>query len=358
MSDNVNTEFFEAVGLLEEQKGIPAAFLYEKIQQAIIRATKTMYKDKVKEREKEVVVCEINPERQTLRVYLDKNVVDEVLDPMADITLEEARAYDKNAVLGGNVEIPLDTKDFRRIVAQTAKSVIRQGIREAEKEINNREFAARNHEMVTARVVDVNLETGDAKVEIEKANGILSKSEQLPGEVLKPDQLIKVYVTVSDKNKDVYYSAISRRHPGLVKRLFETEVPEIQDGTVEIVSVSREAGSRTKIAVKSKDENVDPVGACIGPKGSRVSAIVEALCGEKIDVVRYSDDPAEYIGGSLAPASVISVTVSPDGQRTCTAVVPDHQLSLAIGNKGQNVRLAAKLSGWKIDIKSQSQVQG
>lgn len=345
-----NKEFFEAVRLLEEQKGIPADYMFEKIEAAIISATRNTYQNR------DIVVCEINKEKQTMRVYVRKNVVEEIEDPVADLTLEQARAYDPNAVVGGTVEIPLETKNFGRIVAQTAKSVIRQGIREAERDLANKEFASRRHEVVTAKVVSVDMLTGNARIEIGRATGILSKAEQLPGDDLKPDQLIKVYVaSVGDEEKEVSYASISRKHPGLVKRLFETEVPEIYDGIVEIVSISREAGSRTKIAVKSGDENVDPVGACIGPKGSRVANVVDALCGEKIDVVKYSDDPAEYITGALAPASVLSVSVDPEGARTCTAIVPDNQLSLAIGNKGQNVRLAAKLTGWKIDIKPQSQ---
>lgn len=346
----LNKEFFEAVKMLEETKGISSEYLFEKINAAIISATRNTYQNR------DIVVCEINPEKQTMRVYVRKNVVEEVEDEITDLTLEEARAYDANAVIGGTVEIPLETKKFGRIVAQTAKSVIRQGIREAERELANKEFAARHHEVVTAKVILVYPETGDARLEIGRAEGILAKADQLPNDELKADQLVKVYVaSVGDENNPTYAS-ISRKHPGLVKRLFETEVPEIYDGVVEIVSVSREAGSRTKIAVKSNDENVDPVGACIGPRGSRVSNVVDCLCGEKIDVVKYSDDPTEYIAGALAPATVISVTVDEEGARTCMAVVPDNQLSLAIGNKGQNVRLAAKLTGWKIDIKSESQI--
>ncbi len=346
----LNKDFFEAVKMLEETKGISSEYLFEKINAAIISATRNTYQNR------DIVVCEIKPEEQTMRVYVRKNVVEEIEDEITDLTLDEARAYDANAVIGGTVEIPLETKSFGRIVAQTAKSVIRQGIREAERELMNKEFASRRHEVVTAKVISVYLDTGDARIEIGRAEATLPKSEQLPNDELKADQLIKVYVASVGDESNPSYASVTRKHPGLVKRLFETEVPEIYDGVVEIVSVSREAGSRTKIAVKSNDENVDPVGACIGPKGSRVSNVVDTLCGEKIDVVKYSDDPSEYIAGALAPASVISVTVAEDGARTCMAVVPDNQLSLAIGNKGQNVRLAAKLTGWKIDIKSESQV--
>ena len=346
----MNKEFFEAVQLLETEKGISSDYIYDKIKAAIISATRNSYGNK------DNVVCDINPEEKTMRVYVKIEVVEEITEPGAQMTLDQARNYDPNAIVGGIIELPLEPKKFGRIVAQTAKSVIRQGIREAERELAAKEFQNRHQEVVTAKVNLVYPDTGDASIEIGRANAILPKADQIPGEKLVPGQLIKVYVASIKEENGTSYANISRRHPGFVKRLFETEVPEIYDGIVEIVSVSREAGSRTKIAVKSNDENVDPVGACIGPKGSRVSNVVDSLCGEKIDVVKYSEDPAEYIAGALAPASVISVTVAEDGARACMAVVPDNQLSLAIGNKGQNVRLAAKLTGWKIDIKSESQV--
>lgn len=349
-TENGNAELFKAVALLEKQKNIPAEYIFEKIRAAIISATRNTYQNR------DIVVCDIDPEKKIMRAYVKKNVVEEVVDEIADLTLEEARAYDKDAQIGGIVEIPIDTKQFGRIVAQTAKSVIRQGLREWEKSTADKEIESRSYDAVTVKVISVNQETGDAKVEIGKAEAYLKKSEQLPGDELEPDQLIKVYVALVEKENGSTYANMTRRHSGLVKRLFETEVPEIYEGIVEIVSVSREAGSRTKIAVKSNDENVDPVGACIGTKGMRVTNVVNELCGEKIDIVRFSEDPAEYIAGALAPSSVTSVTVDPEGARVCTAVVPDQQLSLAIGNKGQNVRLAAKLTGWKIDIKSESQI--
>lgn len=350
MSEYVNKEFFEAVKLLGEQKGIPAEYIFEKIKAAIISATRNTYQGR------DIVVCEIDPDNSIMRAYVRKNVVEEIEDEVADLTLEEARAYDKNAQVGGTVEIPLDTKQFGRIVAQTAKSVIRQGLREWEKNTADKEIESRSYDAVTVKVISVNQESGDAKVEIGKVEGYLKKNEMLPDDNLEPGDLVKVYVAMVEKENGSQYASMTRRHSGLVKRLFETEVPEIYDGTVEIVSVSREAGSRTKIAVKSKDENVDPVGACIGPRGARVTNVVDALCGEKIDIVRFSEDAAEYIAGALAPATVTKVNVDPEGARICTAIVPDQQLSLAIGNKGQNVRLAAKLTGWKIDIKSESQI--
>ena len=340
----MNKEFFEAVQLLETEKGISSEYLYDKIKAAIISATRSTYGNR------DIVVCDIDPEAQSMRVYVRKNVVEEIEDEYADMTVEQARAYDKNAVVGGTVEIDLEPKKFGRIVAQTAKSVIRQGIREAERELANKEFSDRHQEVVTAKIQFVDSETGDATIEIGRANAVLTRNEQLPNDSLEAGQLVKVYVAGTPEDKGGY-AQISRKHPGLVKRLFETEVPEIYEGVVEIISVSREAGSRTKISVKSNDENVDPIGACIGPRGARVNNIVELLGGEKIDIVRYSEDPTQYISAALAPADILSVQTEPDGSKSCHVVVPDGQLSLAIGNKGQNVRLAAKLTGWKIDIK-------
>ena len=345
----MNKEFFEAVQMLETEKGISADYIYEKIKAAIISATRNSYGNR------DNVVCDIDTENQTMRVYVKIAVVDEVEEPAAEMTLEQARNYDVNAQVGGIVELELEPKKFGRIVAQTAKSVIRQGIREAERELATKEFQNRHQEVVTAKVNLVYPETGDASIEIGRANAILLKNDQIPGEALTPGQLIKVYVASIKEENGTSYANISRKHPGLVKRLFETEVPEIYDGIVEILSVSREAGSRTKIAVNSHDENVDAVGACIGPRGQRVSNIVEILCGEKIDIVRYSEEPEKYIAGALAPAEVLSVIVDESGAKSCRVIVPDSQLSLAIGNKGQNVRLAAKLTGWKIDIKPLSQ---
>ena len=345
----MNKEFFEAVQMLETEKGISADYIYEKIKAAIISATRNSYGNR------DNVVCDIDTENQTMRVYVKIAVVDEVEEPGAEMTLEQARNYDANAQVGGIIELDLEPKKFGRIVAQTAKSVIRQGIREAERELATKEFQNRHQEVVTAKVNLVYPETGDASIEIGRANAILLKADQIPGETLVPGQLIKVYVASIKEENGTSYANISRKHPGLVKRLFETEVPEIYDGIVEILSVSREAGSRTKIAVNSHDENVDAVGACIGPRGQRVSNIVEILCGEKIDIVRFNEDPAQYISAALAPAEVLSVIVDESGAKACRVIVPDSQLSLAIGNKGQNVRLAAKLTGWKIDIKPLSQ---
>lgn len=344
----MSKEFFEAVKMLEQEKGIPVDYLYDKISAAIVVAAKHDYNGK------DIVHCDIDPEKEKIKVYVTKNVVEEVEDPDTDLTLEEAQQIRKSAKVGKTIDIPLKTKEFGRIIAQNAKHVIRQGIREAERGKQLAEFQSKNQELVTAKVNRIDPVTGSATVEIGKTIAVLPKMEQIPGEVITEGESLKIFVVdVKDSGKGPKIM-ISRTHPGLVRRLFETEVPEIYDGTIEIKSVSREAGSRTKIAVYSKDDEIDPIGACIGPKGQRVSNIVDALGGEKIDIVKYSDDVAEFVSAALAPASVCSVEILDEDARFCRATVPDDQLSLAIGNKGQNVRLAAKLTGWKIDIKPES----
>lgn len=345
----MNSEFFEAVKLLEKEKGVPANLLCERIQQALIVALRNDYN------KKEVVFCEINPDTQTMRVWLRKNVVEQVEDPDTEITVDEAKHYQSNAIVGDIIEIEMQSKEFSRVAAQTAKHVIRQGIREAERGQIMEEFQKHYQELVTAKVYRVDPETGNAIIEIGKSEAMLPKSEQVPGEELKEGELIKVFVVdVRLSERGGPKVMISRTHPGLVRRLFEAEVPEIYDGIVEIKSVSREAGSRTKIAVYSSDENVDPVGACIGPRGTRVEQIVDSLNGEKIDIIKYSDNPKEFISAALAPSDVINVDIDDENAKSCHVIVPDSQLSLAIGNKGQNARLAAKLTGWKIDIQAQS----
>lgn len=345
----MNTEFFEAVKILEKEKGVPAELLYEKIQTAIIVAVRKNYHDK------DVVCCEIKPEESELNVFLHKTVVNEISDPDTDILTEEAQKYKPSALPGDIVEIPLEPKQFGRIAAQTVKHVIRQGIREAERGQVMQEFQSRQQEITTAKVTRVDPVSGNATLEIGRAEAVLPKGEQVPGETIAEGDLIKVYIVdVRESEKGGPKAIISRTHPGLVKRLFETEVPEIYDGTVEIKAVSREAGSRTKLAVYSRDPNVDAVGACIGPRGARVGKVVDLLGGEKIDIVKYSETPAEFIAAALAPAEVLSVEIEDGAANSCHVTVPDTQLSLAIGNKGQNARLAAKLTGWKIDIKPES----
>ena len=281
-------------------------------------------------------------------------MVDEVEDPANQINVDQAAKYDKKAQVGDVVDIPLETKQFGRIAAQTAKHVIKQGIREAERGQVLKEFQSREHEIITATVISTDPVRGNVTLEIDHNEAYLLKSEQIPGETFEDGEKIKVYVVEVANSERGPKVMISRTHPGLVKRLFEIEVPEVYEGTVEIKAVSREAGSRTKLAVWSRDPDVDAVGACIGARGARVAKIVDELCGEKIDVVQYSEDPVEFISAALSPARVVSVEVDPDGARACKVKVPDEQLSLAIGNRGQNARLAARLTGWKIDIKPES----
>lgn len=344
----MSKEFFDAVKLLVEEKDIPADYLYDKIAAAIVVAAKHNYNGK------DIVHCDIDPEKEKIKVYVTKNVVDEIEDPDTDILLEDAQKIRKSAKVGKTIDIPLKTKQFGRIIAQNAKHVIRQGIKEAERNKQLEEFQSKNQELITAKINRIDPVTGSASLEIGKTIAILPKNEQIPGEELHEGESIKIFVVDVKESGKGPKIMISRTHPGLVRRLFETEVPEIYDGTIEIKSVSREAGSRTKIAVYSKDDEIDPVGACIGPKGQRVSTIVDALDGEKIDIVKYSDDICQFISAALAPADVCSVEILDEQAKACRATVPDDQLSLAIGNKGQNVRLAAKLTGWKIDIRPES----
>lgn len=351
MNNVINSEFFEALTSLEKERGIPASYLIEKISNAIAIAIKRDMGGS------DNTIVEIDPANNRFYVAVRKNVVEEVTDPETEITLADATKYSKVAHVGGVVEIPLETKQFGRIAAQSAKHVIRQGISEAEKGQLVQKYQDKKFEIISVPVLKIDEVKGNATVEIDKTEAILPKSEQVPGEQLQEGQRIMVYVVdvlTSGKNPKLM---ISRTHPGLIKRLFEMHTPEIKDGTVEIKAVSREAGSRTKIAVWSKDENVDAVGACIGPKGTRVSAIVEELGGEKIDVIKYSEKPEELIAAALSPAEVTQVLIDPTGAKACKVIVPDSQLSLAIGNKGQNVRLAARLTGWKIDIGPESQAE-
>lgn len=344
-----NSEFFEAVRLLGKEKHINEELLLEGIQRAIVTAVKRDYDNK------DIVFCEIDSNEKSIRVFVRKNVVTEVLDPIEDMTVEQAQRFKKNALAGDIIEIELETKEVSRIAAEKGKHILRQAIREAEHGQMREEFQSKNQEIVTAKVSKVDPVTLDAIVEIGKLTERLLRSEQLPTDNLTEGDIIKVFIAdIKDATRGPK-ATISRTHPGLVRRLLESEVPEIFDGTVEIKSVSREAGSRSKIAVYSADENVDPVGACIGQRGARVNKIVDILGGEKLDIVRYSENPAEFVAASLAPADVISVTIESEEDRACKVVVPNNQLSLAIGNKGQNARLAAKLTGWKIDINPETE---
>lgn len=341
-------EFFDALNLMEKEKGVPAEFLAEKISNAIVVAARRDYGGN------DIVHCNIDVETKVFEVYIRKMVVEEIMDDDIEMLLDEARKHSKKAKVGQEVEIKLDTKQFGRIVAQTAKHVIRQGIRDAERGQTLQEFQSRHQELVTALVQRVDPKTGNVTLEIGRNEAVLPKAEQVAGEIIREGTRIRVYIVdVKDGEKGPKVM-ISRTHPGLVKRLFEMEVPEIFDGVIEIKAISREAGSRTKMAVYSKDPDVDAVGACIGPKGARVNKIVDELGGEKIDIVKFSEDATLFISESLSPATVLSVELEEGNLKACHVTVPDNQLSLAIGNKGQNARLAAKLTGWKIDIKPES----
>lgn len=344
----MNKEFFEAVALMEKEKGIQADYLYDKISEAIIKAVRKDYNNK------DVVACDIDPEAQTMRVYVHLNIVEELEDWDTDILVEDAQEYRADAKAGETLEIDLDTMKFGRIAAQTAKHVIRQGIKDAERGQVIRDFQSKTQDLVTAKVSRIDPISGNVTLEIGKGTAVLPKGEQVPGETFTEGELIKVYISEVKDTERGPRVMISRTHKGLVKRLFEQEVPEIYDGVVTIHSISREAGIRTKMAVSSTDENIDPIGACIGQRGARVNNIVEVLGGEKIDIVKYSEDPAQFVAAALAPANVLGVEIIDAEAKACQATVPDHQLSLAIGNKGLNAKLAAKLTGWKIDIKPES----
>ncbi len=348
--DKQTKEFFAALKIMEEEKGVPQEYLAEKIANAIVVALRKDYGGQ------DIVTCTIDTEKSLFAVTVRKQVVETVEDPVSQITLEDALKISSAAKENGFVDIKLDTKQFGRIVAQTAKHVIRQGIREAEHGQTLAEFQSHNRELLTATVQQIDQRTGNATVKIGNTETILPKGEQIPDEVLAEGDLIKVYVVDVKSTEKGPKIMISRAHPGLVRRLFETEVPEIFDGTIEIKSVSRIAGARTKLAVYSENSEIDAVGACIGQRGARVNTIVEELSGEKIDIVKYSDDPAAFIGEALSPAKVLGVEIV--GEKSCKATVPDSQLSLAIGNKGQNAKLAARLTGWKIDIRPESGFYG
>ena len=348
----MNAEFFDAIAQIEKEKGIPASYMMGKITQALASACK---RDNAGITDN--VYVEADPVKKEIRTYVRKTVVEAVEYPAAEISLPEAKDISPGAEIGDIVNIEIKTKDLGRIAAQTAKQVIIQGIREAERGMVFQEFNSKEHEVLLAIVRRIDHRNGGIILEIGakgETEAILLSGEQVKGEQLREGDRIKVYVVEVKKTNRGPQVLISRTHPGLVKRLFELEVPEIHEGVVEIKNISRESGNRTKIAVCSHDENVDPIGACIGPRGARVGNIVNELRGEKIDIIKYSDDPAEFVGAALAPADVISVELLSEG-KSCRVVVPDDQLSLAIGREGQNARLAAKLTGFKIDIKPKSQ---
>ena len=349
----MNAEFFEAIEDIEKEKGIPRNYMYDKIKQAMLAA----FRRDNPECEDNVDVI-LDEENKRVEMYVNKTVVEEVEDPSHEINLEAAKKISRRAKLGDLLPIPVETKKFGRIAAQSAKQVIIQGIREAERGIIYEEFTSKEHEILTGIVSHIEPRNGAVSIRIasnsEYTEAMLSANERIKNEELKEGDRIKVYVVEVRNSTRGPQVLISRTHPGLVKRLFEFEVPEIYDGTVEIKSIAREAGIRTKMAVWSADPDVDPIGACVGPKGGRVAGIVNELNGEKIDIVKYSENPEEYIAAALSPSEVVSVTMLEDG-KSCRVIVPDAQLSLAIGKEGQNARLAAKLTGYKIDIKPESE---
>ena len=346
-------EIFAALAMLEKERGIPQTFMMDKIIQAVTTAYKRDHKDV------ENVIVDVDEEHLRLKMYVQKNVVaeEDYVDPFNEIPVEEAKTISARYEIGDVVNIPVDNTEFGRIAAGNGKQVIIQGLREAERGMVYDEFNSKQHEILTGVVTRIDPRTNAVSLRIgtgtESTEALLLSGEQVPGEELVEGQHVKVYVVDVRRSTRGPQILISRTHPGLVKRLFELEVPEIYDGTVEVKSIAREAGSRTKMAVWSADENVDPIGACVGPKGQRVAAIVDELRGEKIDIIKWSEDPAQFIAAALAPSDVVDVMMAEEG-KACRVIVPDDQLSLAIGKEGQNARLAARLTGYKIDIKPES----
>ncbi len=349
----MNAEFFAAIEDIEKEKGIPREYMYDKIRQAMLAAFRRDHPEN--EDNVEIILDE---DKKRIDMQVNKLVVEDVEDAAHEIDLDAAKKISRRARLGETVAIPVETRKFGRIAAQAAKQVIIQGIREAERGLIYEEFTSKEHEILTGVVSRVDPRSGAVSIRIssnsEFTEALLPMNEQIRGEDFREGDRIKVYVVEVRNATRGPQVMISRTHPGLVKRLFELEVPEIDDGTVEIRSIAREAGSRTKMAVWSNDPNVDAIGSCVGPKGSRVSEIVNELGGEKIDIVNFSEVPEDYIAAALSPSEVVSVFMMEDG-KSCQVIVPDSQLSLAIGKEGQNARLAAKLTGFKIDIKPESQ---
>ncbi len=341
----MNQEFFSALDELERSKGIPRAYMLEKIEVALVAAYKKEYGAGAAVR----VVLDEN--KKDVRVFQQKTVVAEVENPECEISLEEAREHSKRAVVGKVIETEVKTKNFRRLSAGAAKSVIIQAIREAERKIAQDAYDSKKEEIITATVSKIDRESGDVLLETGTGYARLRAAEQIPGEDLRIGDKIKIYILEVNKEARGPVVTISRAHPGLVRRMFELEVPEIGDGTVIIKGIAREAGSRTKISVMSRDDTVDAVGACIGNRGMRINTILDELGGEKIDVIKYSESPEEYIAAALSPAAVGSVYMT--AERSAEVRVAPDQLSLAIGREGQNARLAARLTGCKIDIKAE-----
>lgn len=344
----MSSELVDALVLLEKEKGISREVIMDAMEAALISAYRRNFN------QAQNVRIDLNLGAGSMRVFARKEVVDEVFDPRLEISLEDAQKINPNYEVEDIVELEVTPKDFGRIAAQTAKQVVTQRVREAERGIIYSEFIDREEDIMTGIV-----QRQDSKfiyVSLGKIEAILPTNEQMLNEHYKPHDRIKVFLTKVEKTTKGPQIFVSRTHPGLLKRLFEMEVPEIYDGTVEIKSVAREAGDRSKISVHSENEEVDPVGSCVGPKGTRVQTIVNELKGEKIDIVKWSSDPTVFVANALSPSKVLEVIVNEEDKAT-TVIVPDYQLSLAIGKRGQNARLAAKLTGWKIDIKSESEAR-
>lgn len=340
----MNNEFFAALELLEKEEGISKEYMMQKVEAALISAYK---RDCGGNSNVKVVIDET---KKDVKVYQQKEVVEVVEDPITQITLEDAKKHSRRATMGSVIDIEIDPKKFRRLSAQNGKQVIIQGSREAKRENAARAYDSKREEIISAQVNRIDPENGNVVVETANGNATLLATELIPGEHFAVGDHIKVFVSEVRREMKGPLVTLSRTHPNFVKRLFELDVPEIQDGTVIIKSISREPGSRTKMAVYSREENVDPVGTCIGNRGMRINAIIKELNGEKIDVIRYSEKPEEFIASALAPATVREVIL--DGERSCQVIVDEDQLSLAIGKVGQNARLAARLTGFKIDIKT------
>ncbi|MEI5991971.1 transcription termination factor NusA [Enterococcus crotali] len=345
----MSKEMLNALDALEAEKGISKEIVIDALEAALVSAYKRHYG------QAQNVEVEFDGKKGNIHVYAVKEVTEEVFDSQLEVSLKEAMEVNKAYEMGDKIRFEVTPKDFGRIAAQTAKQVILQRVREAERNIIYNEFSAYENDIMQGIV-----ERQDRRyiyVNLGKIEAVLSKQDQMPNEFYQPHDRIKVYVSRVENTSKGPQVFVSRSHPDLLKRLFEQEIPEVYDGIVEIVSIAREAGDRSKVSVRSTDPNIDPVGTCVGPKGQRVQAIVNELKGENMDIVEWSEDPAVFISNALNPAQVVDVIFDPNNNKACTVVVPDYQLSLAIGKRGQNARLAAKLTGFKIDIKPESEME-
>ncbi|ALS00335.1 transcription elongation factor NusA [Enterococcus silesiacus] len=345
----MSKEMLNALDALEAEKGISKEIVIDALEAALVSAYKRHYG------QAQNVEVEFDGKKGNIHVYAVKEVTEEVFDSQLEVSLKEAMEVNKAYEMGDKIRFEVTPKDFGRIAAQTAKQVILQRVREAERNIIYNEFSAYENDIMQGIV-----ERQDRRyiyVNLGKIEAVLSKQDQMPNEFYQPHDRIKVYVSKVENTSKGPQVFVSRSHPDLLKRLFEQEIPEVYDGIVEIVSIAREAGDRSKVSVRSTDSNIDPVGTCVGPKGQRVQAIVNELKGENMDIVEWSEDPAVFISNALNPAQVVDVIFDPNNNKACTVVVPDYQLSLAIGKRGQNARLAAKLTGFKIDIKPESEME-